>query len=444
MRFFFAAIIVPNFIFFLVSFFLGLGRPLVNFDYIFAALLLLTRFFWFGYVLLVVAVFADTLSMVSQIFPFMRLGDVFYLVGFLPQAPAAYQFAVLIGCLGFVALCYMVFHYRERGKLMHVLASMNLALAVMTFEVYGSDNSVNRFWRIAEAEPVDSQLLFFYNSRSSAFVESYSINGDPFSAAGYQPANQWSTQPAGDRLLLVINESWGVFQRPEINQAVVRGLVSSPEVSDVVSGELPFIGATVAGELRELCGLRPNHFNLRDVTAGFEHCLPNRLAALGYSTRSIHGAVGLMYDRIHWYPRAGFNKSTFFESQAWPQRCYSFPGACDSDLMKSVAEEFSQPGKRFVYWLTLNTHSIYDERDLRGVPADCLSFGLDEQSESCRSFRLQTQFFENLARLASDPSMKGVEVIVVGDHAPPIFNRHEKENYFVENKVSWVRYKIGG
>src|SRR5690606_3486330 len=144
---------------------------------------------------------------------------------------------------------------------------------------------------------------------------------------------------------------------------------------------------------RELCGVYPNYFNLASVTDGFDDCLPNRLKKLGYSTSAIHGAVGTMYDRVRWYPRAGFEIMTFYESREWAGRCYSFPGACDIEIFQVVKEQLSVEGKLFVYWLTLNSHSTYDLRDVSKYVFDCRAYEVAEDTQSCRNLKLQAQFF---------------------------------------------------
>ena len=186
----------------------------------------------------------------------------------------------------------------------------------------------------------------------------------------------------------------------------------------------------------------PLHFDLREVQTGFEDCLPNRLQAAGYATGAMHGATSLMYDRRHWYPRAGFQETVFFEDRIWPRRCYSFPGACDLDMLPVLEEFFSRPGKRFMYWLTLNTHAPYDLRDLRNSTVDCSAFNIPEDTESCRLIRLQSDFFNGLADKLAHESLKGVEVIIVGDHAPNMLNLKERDKDFRSSSVPWVRFKV--
>jgi phosphoglycerol transferase MdoB-like AlkP superfamily enzyme len=177
------------------------------------------------------------------------------------------------------------------------------------------------------------------------------------------------------------------------------------------------------------------------VETGFENCLPKRLLAAGYKTAAMHGATSLMYDRRHWYPRAGFEKMTFFEDRVWPQRCYSFPGACDLDMLPELEKFFGQPGKRFMYWLTLNSHAPYDLRDLRVDHFNCAAHGISDNTEVCRLLKLQADFFSGLAQQLRSDTLKGVDVIIVGDHAPSLINLEDKTAIFAPSVVPWVRLK---
>jgi phosphoglycerol transferase MdoB-like AlkP superfamily enzyme len=234
----------------------------------------------------------------------------------------------------------------------------------------------------------------------------------------------------------------GATSNPLIFERLISPLRELKNVDVVESGSKDFVGATVAGELRELCRLQPNHFNLSNVSEGFEGCLPGFFKRQGYATHAVHGAVGLMYDRVHWYPRVGFDERVFFESGSWKERCYSFPGACDLELMTvQLKPLLNRKGKDFIYWLTLNTHSFYDSRDLRGDFFDCAEYGVLVGGEACRNLKLQAQFFKGLAGLLSGVTSK-LDVIVVGDHAPPMFDQREKDKIFIDSKVSYIRLKI--
>ena len=41
-----------------------------------------------------------------------------------------------------------------------------------------------------------------------------------------------------------------------------------------------------------------------------------------------------------------------------------------------------------------------------------------------------------------DNRMKGVEVYILGDHAPPIMSLDENVNNFKNSEVGWLKFKI--
>lgn len=180
---------------------------------------------------------------------------------------------------------------------------------------------------------------------------------------------------------------------------------------------------------------------MKDQQKGFENCLPNLLKSKGYYTVAMHGATGSMYDRKYWYPKAGFDNLIFRE--ALPRlhsRCFSFPGFCDRDLQSQIPHIFSKHNKTFFYWLSLNTHVNYDLRDLENDDFDCVKYKLNSKMSSCRNLKLQKQFFNSLAKLVQEPALKGTYVMIVGDHAPPIYD--ESRNVFNEGEVSSLGFYV--
>ncbi|WP_157659201.1 sulfatase-like hydrolase/transferase [Thauera butanivorans] len=244
--------------------------------------------------------------------------------------------------------------------------------------------------------------------------------------------------------MLIVAESWGVMKDARIQKSLISPLLDQQKSFDwVMHGTMRTETATVGAELRELCGLETQHYNLKSVAEGFENCLPKKLKNLGYATAAIHGSTGIMYDRVHWYPRAGFDEIRFHETDPWETRCYSFPGTCDREIMdKYISHVFRNDGKRFVYWLTLNTHAIYDKRDIHDDLFDCTQYQLPEDGEICRLTKLHAQFFHQLADILKQKSMHGVEVLIVGDHPPRILNMMEKEAHIESGLVSWVHFRI--
>lgn len=436
-------ILLPNIIFIAAAQWLSVGRPYFNVDYAFALLLVAFGWRFFGGLALFTFIFIDVLSIVSQIFPLPRLQDVFYLLGVAHLASKS--FAMLIA-LSFVLMVISVFVsvcFTLRVKKLYSLIVFNMLVLIYAVHVSTYQGGIGRFDRVSESVLVSSQLKDFSDRRDTPFLWKFNDEAEPLVAAPYKGATEhWFSSGVENKVLLIVNESWGKPVNQDIQRKLLEPL-SGLVLEDWEQGEIEFSGATVGAELRELCQLEQINLNLSNVLSGFENCLPNKLKAQGYTTAAMHGAVSLMYDRKDWYPRAGLDKRIFFETKVWPRRCYSFPGACDLDLMQEIPEFFSVSGKRFFYWLTLNSHSLYDKRDIVRDVFSCADFKLDPATESCRNLKLQAQFFDGLAELLKKSEMKGVRVMIVGDHTPIVFNQLEKSTNFVLGVVPWISFKVG-
>lgn len=442
-------IVLPNLLFWLVAAKLGIDRPIFNLDYFFVGLLFAIGWRKLSTMLLGIFLMIDLLVLTGLVYPFVRLQDVSYLLSFLPYAGFAWQ-AVAAGLIMALVLVIGVSHrYGHKADRLAVLILFNLSIAVHAVHVYSGEANVDRWYRV-ENRLINSQTLFFANTRTTGFIDAFGERGNPLAQIGFKGETAtWvheAPEKLNEKLLLVIVESWGVMKDQRIQEALLAPLLTKqPHFDWIKYGQSQGAAATVAAELRELCGLATRHYNLKPVAEGFENCLPAQLKQRGYSTAAIHGSVGVMYDRVHWYPRAGFDEMHFSETYPWKTRCYSFPGVCDSEIMeKYISHAFNGNEKRFVYWLSLNTHALYDKRDLQKDLFDCAQYQLVEGSEICRMNKLHAQFFQQLAETLTHPSMRGVEVIIVGDHPPRILDQEEKQKAVEERLVTKVHLRIKG
>lgn len=441
-------IVLPNLLPQIFSHYHGLVRPLINFDYVFVGVLAVFGFRLLGALLLVAFYLLDATVLALQVFPVIRVEDLLLLSRFILLSPSAYLWGILIAASWISLLVIGVWRLvgnfsRESG-----LIAFNAVIFLLIVQVYFLDEGRKGPWRYRNSEAVvASQALNYVDLTENSFISQLNSDDQKVSPATYTgELAAWFRKKEEDfnsRVLLIVNESWGHDVNQEITNTILSPITSlTSKVADLQVGQASFSGMTLAAELRELCSAVPTSFGLRLVDTGFEKCLPNRLRAYGFDTYALHGASGLMYDRIYWYPKAGFSETVFFESKVWPKRCFSFPGACDLDMAEEIPVIFSGPGKKFVYWLTLNSHAVYDLRDLRTDTFDCGYFEVDDESMTCRNLKLQAQFFESIARLVVDPRMRGVTVRIISDHPPPIFDQKEFAKYFEYSTVPWLEFTI--
>ena len=451
-------IFITNGIFLGVNFYLGSSRPLIVLDYIFLIILFLLPISLFKRSLLYIVLFSilffvDCLLWIRQFYPFMRFTDIVFLVKLIGDGPLIYKKFLLIGILILVLEIFFSLYILRHCNKRQISLTFLTCLIVVILPSYLLQNS------LAISEKDDNYRLNGYVRSYIAYIFKLQDNllyqqlqwTAKLAPSKYQSAdNDWwrtlssdqSTMPR--KMLLVVNESWGKPIDLNIEKDVLKQLIYSEHVEIIKSGELPFIGATVDGEMRELCKIKSSNFNIRSIETGFEQCLPNQLKRkLDYLTFSLHGANSTVYDRNYWYGKVGFGSQIFFENLDSPVLCHSFSGACDKQLFNLINNTFKEYyGKKiFYYWLTLNTHYPYDLRDLKSDRFNCTMHALVLDSEECRNLRLQTQYFDNLAALFNSPYMKGTEVIIVGDHAPPII-QHASTSVFKQNKISYLHLKI--
>ena len=447
-QFFWAVLVIvvlPNSIISIFSLSYGLERPYVNVDYAIVMLIFILNRRVLGVVALVLAFFFDILALVGQIFPVLRFSDLPYMSKFIGVAPFGYKVSLVFLFFILIVFVYLFLFKHERRSNLEFLLCVNIIIIIYgIISVFGSEKAA-QVWSSEKRSVVSSQVVFGIESRRTGFTDSMNVDGEIFGEHHLVGAsNPWIDDLSGldEKVLLIINESWGVSS-PEVHSAILAPLSEKSDlITDWREGVIEFSGITIGGEIRELCQADLLHFNFEGHEKELSSCLPNRLKRLGYKTASFHGAAGLMYDRAKWYPQVGFDKTTFLESYSWPKRCYSFPGACDSDMAEHISEFYSAEGSLFGYWLTLNTHHKYDLRDLEVDGFSCENIGVDADGIVCRNLKLQHQFFSILAGIVSDPNMKDVRVLVVADHEPRIFDKSEMEKYFEKGLIPWLSFKI--
>ena len=192
--------------------------------------------------------------------------------------------------------------------------------------------------------------------------------------------------------------------------------------------------------MRELCDTREPYEEFTKTNGS--SCLPALLRMRGYATMAVHAFSYKMFDRGEWYPDIGFDKELFGEELVKVTRRLcgnAFRGVCDADLPPIIVQEaaFSKKPK-FIYWLTLNTHVPVAPDQAQA------DFGCEEDASIfkhlhvCQMAEHWHDVFASVSKLALDPSIGPAEILVVGDHSPPLWSRQARAQ-FEPGLVPWYR-----
>ena len=262
--------------------------------------------------------------------------------------------------------------------------------------------------------------------------------GKPMESGALESGFAAAVKDADRNVLVVVVEAMGQFADPRMQDILLSPLRDPKMLADytVKNGSTTYYGSTTAAELRELCSTRVSY---QEVLGGADvHCLPQELAARGYSTTSLHNFSGEFFDREHWYPKIGIERHLFGDQLVRKDTHFCggpFRGPCDKDLVPFVSAEL-QGSKKFVYWLTLSTHVPIALHE--GTPRlNCeRGGGPIGHAEVCYMTELWMDVLAGVATIAREHP--GTEILVVGDHAPPLWSKAGRR-LFAPGKATWIR-----
>ena len=246
-------------------------------------------------------------------------------------------------------------------------------------------------------------------------------------------------------LVLIVVEAMGVPKdNPEMSKLLFAPLLDNPAVQsryEFKRGTAPYYNSTTAGEIRELCGRWGDYYELLDRKD--EKCLPAALGRKGYDTLAMHSFTASFFKREKWYPNIGFAKREFGPDmmKAGAEKCGGvFPGACDRQIPKQIAAKLKaakQP--TFLYWLTLNSHlPVPSGLNLNADNCERVSVVLKtEFPQICRQFAIYHDIQTALASEITGMDFPDADILLVGDHMPPYFDRHHRTQ-FDPGHVPWL------
>ncbi len=430
-RFAVLGIVAPSFIYLIASYYYS---PLRASNILFIGLTLMSGL-WIHripfFMLLTFMMAMDAALFAANYFQ-MSLMMVFDSAAFLTKLEVlgslTYGFVFLALIISLLATYCITQHAKQNRERLSIYPMFLLVFVYASFD----------WWLNAPAH----RLLPAKNYRAEAFAPIERT------ATVYAGIKQEITAPSRHDVLLVIVEGLGTFRETDKQQLIWGPLLEADlkEHYDIYQGNVPYNGSTSVAEARELCNFQADYRDFRKRES--IGCLPHLALKSGYSTTAFHGFTGTFFERFDWYPKIGFQHLNFLENKGGleQQGTYSkcgtaFEGMCDADIARSVSKYLlgNDPTPRFAYWLTLNSHKPVG---LGEVPErlQCDDGGVFDDTELCRMGEQWLNISYLVKEIAMNPKLQPTEIVLVGDHPPPLFTRHGR-NQFEPRKVAWLHLK---
>jgi phosphoglycerol transferase MdoB-like AlkP superfamily enzyme len=246
-------------------------------------------------------------------------------------------------------------------------------------------------------------------------------------------------------VVLILVESWGKSRVADVEAGLVRPYADEglSQKYTVRQGTVPFHGATIDGEARELCGSAIGFGLLSASVTQLKGCLPAKMNGMGYHTMGVHGFSGRMFDRGEWYRTIGFNEAWFREGlqrSGLPVCLGPFPGVCDAAVSVWIGDRLqrSSDAPEFIYWVTLNSHLPVPIPNMVKSPPSCEGSRVTAESPAlCSWYQLEFNVHRSVADLAMRETARPTVFLIVGDHAPP-FSSAKLRSQFSDEVVPYV------
>jgi len=389
-----------------------------------------------------------TIEQVMQIFSFVFMINVQYLI---------YIFLMLLLlALLFAGVIYSAKELFLHEKITAILISLllpfviapNLIFIIINHANFGAVfNSVflTNYQNLTSVK--EEHIVFTDLEHPSAF--DLTIKSDIYS----------DNRPA--KILYITAESLGypLAEYENILTQQLKQLTENPNITILNMGKAYAEGTTIAGEIRELCNKRSQYLSLVHMdhikklkissAEGKDLCWPEYLKNNQYKIIAMHGANGKMYDRANLYNIIGFDEAYFDGKMPVKtnNRCKSWPGYCDLDLMDFVSSKLLEESKILFYWMSLNSHIPFDKHDIKNFDENICLTDLPQgySKPLCNYHQLHKQFFDGLSNMLNNPKLQGLEIVIAGDHKPAFFEPNSEINsaeLFMDNTVPYIHLKV--
>lgn len=444
-----AYVVLPNLAFWLAGhMFETLPRATVNLDYLLIAIFVPFLRRWQSVTLTAVALLLDIARCLGPLYYFSQK-DAISAVVFLRELSFTQVFlSALVVIVPSIALGWLLVSLGGSGAEL----KRNRALVVCVLVVFGSlgvwgGNSSLRFRDQAMGMNLcTSAGLSMAKTVSNAIFRKNDRVAPEVVDSATRRAGWFETIPVDRNLILVVLESGGEPVNPKWKD-LMESEWKNPELLRryrIETGEVPFSGATVPGEFRELCGVASGVIERpTDNVSIMKNCLPWRFQSAGMVPQYLHGFSAAMFNRAEWVGKLGFQKELFhpaLRALGLADCGGPFRGTCDEDVAAFIGNELvaDREHRYLIAWTTLNSHLPVEADAKASEKLKCGTGGaVVEDDASCNLIALLMKANHAVATLALRPDLPATEFVIVGDHAPPFIFKERRER-FSQERVPYI------
>jgi hypothetical protein len=278
-------------------------------------------------------------------------------------------------------------------------------------------------------------------SKSRYFSEENNIEIVPrVSALSYSLAD-FEVDNYPNKILLIVLESYGLFKNEAIYNEIINEFSNKINKNYIIKlKSVKFSGATTSGEIRELCGVKADSYEIVSILKKHE-CLPSRLANLGYKTTGFHYFFKSSFNRDIWWPKVGFSNTYFLDSYNHRKKilCGGFlNGWCDKQLILDLFESLDDQSKSFSYGLTLNSHlPVHRNDDIIAIKKLKEKKYFDVTNDIELLIDSWRVVFNEVSEQLNKKNCNDVLIVIVGDHAPPYMAKQNR-SVFSSAEVPYI------
>ncbi len=275
-------------------------------------------------------------------------------------------------------------------------------LVIYTGDVLNGTSSLSLGW----ASRILPNIVY---STSSPILRDFLITKPSFpgnlvdSASGIYLDNFHNTKSLSKRnIILIVVESLGAPSLDSNSNYGYGDFEKELQSFNLLKrGLIPFHGSTTWSEIRERFGLKGAYPIPQDLLS---RSLMFKLRREGYYTAGFHSYRGSMFNRSYWWPKEGFQETVFMENRIdqYPLHFGVFTTLNDEEMLGGEICRLLSKTPYFMYFLCSNTHFPTSEN-----PKVFLEQGL-------------LRLTKKIALLEKEGILTNADLIIVGDHAPPI------------------------